>query len=340
MKNLFIFFLLISINCFSQKGKPIQIDSVLLDGNSLFQYRAGVKEFRGSVIIPPSSGGYWNYDPVWETLYSIGAKDSSNESGRWNFVALPLAGRNLTNQSAYNIYIGKGAGQFSKASKNAIGLGWEALKNNMFGSDVVAISEDAMYSNVNGFASNAIGRGALFSHTKSKHNNAFGYNAMQSMTEGEENVSVGSYAMAFQLRGYGNVAIGTYAMENNDHYNYPTTVIRNSVGIGYMAGFNSYGSNCINIGAKTETGLADNKINIGNTIYGDINSGLVSVKSLSIDGREMWADDNYIYVKTSAGTKKVALQDLSTTTATRVPTSFKVYDRDGRLLFVQPVYKN
>lgn len=307
MKNLLFILLALSQICFAQKGKP-------------------------------TANPVWFYDSVYQSIWSTGAKDSSTESGRWNFVALPLAGHRLTNQSAYNIMIGEGAGQYTVAGKNNIFLGWEAAKNNT-GSDNVAISEDALYSNTSGFANNVVGRGALFSHTRSKHNNAFGYNAMQAMTIGEENVSVGSYAMAFQLRGYGNVAIGTYAMENNDHYKFPNLTVINSVGIGFMGGFNSLGSHCINIGDYTET-VGDNKINIGNTIYGDRITGNVSVKSITVSGKQVTFDDNFMYVVTSTGVKKVALQDVAATRVapqqevqqTKVPKGFILYDMNGQRL--------
>ncbi len=334
-----LLFLFIPVICFGQGPKNSGIDSVTLrDGKTLLNWIKGVSTARGI-----ASGGYdyWNYDETYGTLYSIGAKDSSTEAGRWNFVAMPLAGRNLTNQSAYNIYIGPGAGQLSKYSKNQILLGWEAGKNSN-GNDNVAISEDAMYSLTTGIGNNVVGRGALFTLTRGNHNNAFGYNALQAMTKGDENVAVGSYAMAFNLNGFGNVAIGTYAMENNDHYQFPTKSVNNSVAIGYMAGFNSYGNNSINIGSNTETGMSDNKINIGNTIYGDRVSGDVQVKSITISGRQITFDDNYMYVKTSNGVvKKVALQEV----AGAKEQTYMLYRANGQkvsseYLIAKPVSKN
>ncbi len=335
MKNILILIIFISSTCFGQGGPKSQgIDSATLTNNILLNWSKGVSTARGSVIGGGGDGSYWNYDPIYETLYSVGAKDSSNQSGRWNFVAMPLAGRNLTNQSAYNIYIGPGAAQFSKYSKNQIALGWEAAKNSN-GNDNVAISEDALYSNTTGIANNVVGRGALYSHPRSNHNNAFGYNALQAMTKGEENIAVGSYAMAFNLNGFGNVAVGTYSMENNDHYQFPTKAISYSTAIGYMAGFNSYGSNSINIGSNTETGMSDNKINIGNTIYGDRVTGNVSVKSITVSDRQITFDDNYMYVQTSTGAKRVPLQEVTATTravTAQANQKVAVYGTDGKLV--------
>jgi len=339
MKNL-LFFLLISGACFGQGPKNSGIDSATLSNNILLNWNKGVPTARGSVI--GGGEGFWNYNATYETLWSVGAKDSSNETGRWNFVAMPLAGRNLTNQSAYNIYIGPGAGQLSKYSKNQILLGWEAGKNSN-GNDNVAISEDAMYSLTTGIGNNVVGRGAMFTLPRGSHNNVFGYNALQAMIKGDENFAGGSYAMAFNLAGYGNVAIGTYAMENNDHYQFPNLVVRNSVAIGYMAGFNSLGSFNINIGSNTET-VGDNKINIGNTIYGDRVTGDVSAKSFTISGRQVTFDDNYMYVKTLAGVvKKVALQEISATRATQQDQVYMLYEMNGspvRMLIAKPIRSN
>jgi hypothetical protein len=103
-------------------------------------------------------------------------------------------------------------------------------------------------------------------------------------------------------------------------------------------------SNSISIGFNIQP-TAANQINIGNVYKGDITTGNAEVKSITISGRQITFDDNYMYVTTSTGVvKKVALQEVAAAKTTTQEQTYMLYELNGqstgRYLIAKPVNKN
>jgi len=124
-------------------------------------------------------------------------------------------------------------------------------------------------------------------------NVAIGYSALYRNTTGIWNTANGSYALYSNTTGDRNTAYGLQALYSNDSGHYNTAIGYNTLfgnqgnyntALGYEAGDNIYtGSNNIIIGANVDapSGTADDQLNIGNTIYGDLSTGCVGIGTTS-----------------------------------------------------------
>lgn len=217
------------------------------------------------------------------------------------------AGTGIQTGGQYNLFIGATAGAATTTGYNNIAVGHNALGTNITGSNNVAIGRDALWnrtgrsnnigighsagSHLQGDNSIAIGvnsaagsGGAGGDHTVAIGNNslrnvggdrnvAVGYNAMTdgAATGSSDNVAIGYGAMTGVASGSAvtrNVAIGYQAGEGLNGGS-------NNVLVGYQAGNNiSSGGGNILIGASVSAAAAtdNNKLNIGNLIYGDLSA--------------------------------------------------------------------
>lgn len=321
MKNLLsIIAIVITGSLFGQPGKSA-LDSVTERGNELLNWSKGVSIVRGAQNL--------RFYPLQGSYFSAGAGTYA-QPGRWNVVIGENAGDSITT-GARNTFFGKNAGQKTRVGNDNLAVGWDALRDNIFGNSNLALIQDAMRSNLRGSNNVALGRGSQFSNIAGNHNISAGWQSLYFLTDGHENVAIGGYAGAFLLKGSGNVYIGQYAGEHNDAAVGKT--IDNSIYIGRYSGLQSAHSNSITIGYNTQS-TGDYKINIGNTIYGDILSGDVSAKSITISGRQITFDDNYMYVRTSTGiTKRISLEELSSSTKAVTVNSNQtvpIYSIDGK----------
>lgn len=336
-----------SVNAQPNKNK---LDSVLLENNSLYQFINGVKSFRGSTTgttLPAFQT--LRYDSVWWSYMSAGA-NKLGVVGAANIAIGVQAFENNT-EGKYNTALGLHVLKNNTSGQDNFGTGWDALYNNTTGNANVAIVQDALYNNTWGYNNVALGKGSQYSNKTGHGNISLGYNTLYYTETGSGNVAIGDYAGGFLYNGEGNVFMGEYAGEFNDAAVGKT--IRNSVYIGRYSGLSSAHSNSISIGYNTQSS-GDNKINIGNTIYGDIPTGDVAAKSFTITGRKITADDNYLYVTTSTGgVKRILLQDISTPITSKVqpleplplkqqPTGFYIYTLSGQFAgyVAKPVYSS
>jgi hypothetical protein len=133
--------------------------------------------------------------------------------------------------------------------------------------------------------------------TQYSANVALGQQALQYNTGGSQNIAVGASALNENATGQGNVAVGAFTLQtgaintNNTALGWGALTAlggadnqqpgNNNVGVGANAGANlTSGSNNIYIGRDTlagNGGVESNKLNIGNTIKGDLQQGNVSV---------------------------------------------------------------
>lgn len=287
-------------------GKPTVVQDVSLENNQLFKTIDGAKTQAGEVVFPPNSGkDNLIYDEVWGSYYSV-ASTAKLHPGQFNIgIGVGTFENAVEGSAKYNIHIGQRAGWKTTIASNNVYIGWEAGRENIGGSDNVGISEDALRDNTRGRANVAIGRGAMISNDSGALNTAIGYNALQAQTIGEGNTAIGQYALAWKGKGDNNTAVGGYALETNDD----SITVNNCTAVGFMAGITNKFSDVLLIGNNVH---ADKQggINIGGVYKGNVLTGEAEVQALSIAGRKITFDDNFMYITNNGVVKKIALQDL------------------------------
>jgi uncharacterized coiled-coil protein SlyX len=184
--------------------------------------------------------------------------------------------------------------------------GSSALRSNTTGAYNAGHGTNALRANTTGTYNAAHGLSTLFSNTTGSFNAAHGGNAMRLNINGNDNSAHGAYAMYDNVSGSENTATGKDALRFNENGNQNVVIgvkalqgsnVSGNVAVGYMAGYGAQsdynttigykaggnlttGSNNILIGK--EVNLSDptlsNKLNIGNTLYGDLSLGRVGIK--------------------------------------------------------------
>ncbi len=151
---------------------------------------------------------------------------------------------------------------------------------------------------VEGWRNTAIGNASLGSITTGNDNVTIGYLSLNANTTGIGNTAIGYQAGRFNQTGSSNIYVGKNAgvgVSGNSHSG--NTFIGFEAGkvittggsntfIGFGAGdLTTTGANNILIGSSTDAPAAgdNNKINIGNTIYGDLSSKLMGVNVVDPD---------------------------------------------------------
>jgi hypothetical protein len=136
-------------------------------------------------------------------------------------------------------------------------LGFRALYSDTIGGANTATGARALQSNTTGGANTATGTEALGANTGSD-NTAIGAFTMSPHTTGDFNTAVGAQALFSHEQGDNNTAVGTFALYFSETGN-------NNVALGSFAGFDTTGSNNIDIGADGFD--EDGTIRIGNRIF-------------------------------------------------------------------------
>jgi hypothetical protein len=335
--NLAFIFILFSSIVFGQGGpKNSGIDSATLRDNILLNWSKGVSTERGSVVGGGGSGTQnLTYDPVYGSYFSIASGTLRTGSGRWNVVIGEGAGDNITSEANYNTLLGAHAGNAITTGDDNVFMGWDAGLFTTSGRGNVGFPQDALKYNLTGSDNIAIGKFSQYTNTRGQGNVGVGFNTLYYLEAGDENVVLGKYAGGILYKGSGNIFLGAYAGEANQSET-NKVIVDDAIAIGRYTGLSKMFSRSITIGFNLQP-TAANQINIGNVYKGDISTGNAEVNSISISGKKVTFDDNYMYVNTSTGVKRVPLQDVSA--AQPQPTGFKVYNAQGQLLFYQPAYK-
>lgn len=198
-------------------------------------------------------------------------------TGSFNTIVGTQAGANATTIKGLTA-VGWHAGLLASAGDYAVAIGTSTLRSNSANSQHVAIGHEALYSNTSGVRNTGGGYRGLYGVTTGNYNTSWGWQSFGSSSyNGDYSVAMG-YDAGRSNSGAGySVFIGAGAgtSSGNSH---------SAVNIGYYAGTSSTGdslvnigrdalavgdiSNVINIGANT-TSSADNRLNIGNMIYGN-----------------------------------------------------------------------
>lgn len=236
---------------------------------------------------------------------TVGSLTSTNHA-TLDFVEIGRAGDTT---SITNLAIGPAGGvgrpleQFTSA--NNVGIGYEALENNVDGFECVAVGRGALQDNVNGQRNTAFGHQALRDNGtgggNAFGNTAIGWQASVSNTSGINNVSLGYAALTSSTTASNNTAVGFRALDTagigNDNtaigYNSLTTLssgAQNTV-VGSGAGTNlTGGSNNTILGynAEPSSQTASNEITLGDTL---VTSFRIPGLQISIAGTLIEFDD-------------------------------------------------
>lgn len=219
-----------------------------------------------------TTGNFFTID--WESdFYSLQTEIDLEQDGDYDllestsFQAVPYALNSATkiddlsdgksdddgSQNGSSIFIGIDAGLNDDSTNNAnVGIGYEALKNNLigdfntaygyqallnnagsetsalYGSYNTAIGYKALLSNTTGFYNTGNGKSSLQSNTTGNYNTATGYNTLYDNIDGNANVAMGVNTLASNISGGYNVAIGNNAGRK--------VIGSNNVFLGYSAG--------------------------------------------------------------------------------------------------------
>lgn len=224
-------------------GKIKMADNIVLNGN----YLSGDGDNEGVSVDADGNVGIGTNTPS-QQLEITGSFEMPNTSSSSTGIIFKDGSRfihNYQNSSANgnNTFIGLNAGNFSMTGTN-----YQGSSNSGFGAY-------SMESITSGF-----------------ENTALGTNTLKNLTYGYENVAIGYNAMQNSISTIRNIAIGNYALRNSTGYE--------NIAIGYFAADNiTSGHNNIIIGANIDAASASGnyQLNIGNTIYGDLNSEQVGI---------------------------------------------------------------
>jgi hypothetical protein len=221
-----------------------------------------------------------------------------------------------------NVAIGSEALQSSDASNN-IAIGFRALKNSTSSFNSTSIGTDSLF-NSNGSYNVAIGHISLTNNTVGVDNTAIGYNSSPNISIANSNVSVGSGSLLNTTIGDGNVGIGNFAGSSNitGQYNVfiggnadcGVTNLTNAIAIGSGAVVSQSNSmilgNGVNVGINNSAPTSNLHV-AGITGYQQfrMESTYTPANTLTPTGNvgEVAWDDNFIYIKTSAGWKRAGL---------------------------------
>ena len=165
----------------------------------------------------------------------------------------------------HNVFIGKDAGTSVTTGSGIVAIGHGAYDANLTGASAVVIGYNAGQKATSAGNSVLIGADAGFNNTGGFHNTQIGFAAGYNGTTGSGNTMVGYQAGRGINQG----------------------VRARNVMIGYQAGngMSTAASDNIVIGYDIEpvSATADDQLNIGNTIYGDIINGYVGINNTAPD---------------------------------------------------------
>ncbi len=244
-------------------------------------------------------------DPILDTLFIGSTTGNSSLSGQMNVGIGNYILRYLTTGSS-NIGIGNRCLWRNTTGNYNTAMGTNVLFKNDGGSYNTAVGLGSLYENISGNFNTGLGYCAI-SNNLADGNTALGFNSLRRNTTGAYNLAVGVDALSENVSGNANTAVGSYdALHLNVNGNYNTAIGHgalyssisgnentalgyyalcyslgnNNIGLGTLAGYNiTTGSNNIAIGYNVTVPVqdADNQLNIGNIIYGNLSSGDVTI---------------------------------------------------------------
>jgi hypothetical protein len=166
------------------------------------------------------------------------------------------------------------AGASTTGERNSA-FGYQALKDNVSGSDNTAVGFGALSLNTSQ-RNSAFGSYAMLSNTSGNNNSAFGYFSLASNQTGIQNTAFGYLSLTY-CTASNNSAFGHLSLVNVSTGNYNTAV-------GYFSGQTlTTGSNNTLLGSEAQPSSAtvSNEITLGNSAVGTLRCATTTITSLS-----------------------------------------------------------
>lgn len=242
----------------------------------------GVGPFAGHQLVNGQRNIMVGVDVLYQT-------DSASDNIGVGYLAMHAAD-NISQNIAFGGYA---MGSATDGAEHNVAAGYMALRNTSGGRLNIALGRYALLNSSTGEGNVAVGSNALLNATTPNGLVAIGRDALVDVTTNTSLVAVGD-AAGRRWRGSSNVMVGTRALqgvsgspggERNTVMGYQAgyqmqSGSRNTL-IGSMAGWGLVdGSDNILIGNGVNTNPAasgSNRLNIGNTIYGDLANGKIGI---------------------------------------------------------------
>ena len=254
--------------------------------------------------------------PVSTSGAVTGRKIYRTKTGGTNYYLLTTISDNTTTTYTDNIADASLTGEITNNKQNdtygKFFNGSDAVIK--FSGDNVALGIFVLNKNIVGYGNTGVGQSSLFNNTTGDLNTAVGRNSLGGNTTGKDNTVIGALAALSTETGSYNSIFGSNAglgvdgnsFSNNCLFGYQTgialTTGNSNTLIGYQAGKvittgeentsigNNSGKNIttgsrnITIGHDTNYYKINDSLNIGNLIYGDLSTALLSEKFILING--------------------------------------------------------
>ena len=236
----------------------------------------------GTIALGDLSDAYTDYATDNNIIVGDGAgvsvaswRQNNTIFGQNAFAGVTTAG------AVHNTAFGRSALASLTSGRFNTAIGSSALDNLTTGGDNTAVGSGAGDSLSTGWHNTALGRLAL-RYANGSSNTAIGRAALE-YSNGSNNVALGTGAGQGQLKSTPDksVFIGRSAGEQ-------ITTGDNNIALGYHAGDNiTTGSNNIMIGYDIDAAdpAGDDQLNIGDTIFGDLSTGKVSIGTTDVFGK-------------------------------------------------------
>ncbi len=239
--------------------------------------------------------------------------------------------RDLTT-GLYNVALGTRAMEHNQTGLNNVALGHAALRYLKSGYYNIGIGYSAMLNNVLGSWNIAIGNEAMRDLTTGVRNTVVGSRAMNDLTKGNYNVAMGREAGLYPNEvnnstktGSNNVFIGYRSGQSHNENTDESTAIgsyatarHRGTAIGRKTKAGGVGSVAIGTDSAGDgaTSFEENAFVLGTSkhhveVLGKLNiAQYTPTSSADMQGKvgDITSDDNYIYIKTSVGWKRNALE--------------------------------
>ena len=198
------------------------------------------------------------------------------------------------NTGNYNLFVGSSAGRSNSTGQQNTFLGYTAGYNNSTGASNTFLGYTAGQANTTGDNNSFLGAAAGAANTSGSLNTAVGVQAGYGNTNGSYNSLVGVHAGYINPTGSANTIFGTKAGYGSGGQSFSSSTIMgyragyglttgsDNILVGFQAGYNiqdGTGNIVIGYGKDTSAISADNELNIGGVLYGDLVNKTIGIST-------------------------------------------------------------
>lgn len=218
----------------------------------------------------------------------------SNTSG-YNNTAIAAVSMSSNTTGYNNSSVGYNTLSTNSSANGNSAFGETALRDNSTGARNTALGRYVLLENTTGNNNTGIGLASLQVNSSGSKNTGVGDNSLRYNTSGTSNLGIGSWANYYNTSGSYNTSVGYTALSSNTTASnsscagYQCLVIStgtSNIALGYNAASTTIaGTNNIIIGANVNAPAANSnyKLNIGNTIYGDLSTDYLGISDTNPD---------------------------------------------------------